>query len=73
MKLYAITQSDLHGREAKKGGDTEIMTRYYNGNIPVFEVTFKDDGHKRGYLEIMSYSDGQKKIVYYSDNDTRTT
>jgi len=72
MKLYANTTSDHGGREAKKGGDEEIMTRYYNGNIPVFEVTFKDDGSKRGYLEIMSYTDGEKQIIYYSDNGTRT-
>jgi hypothetical protein len=74
MKFYATTTSDKGGREAKKGGNSYIMTRYYNGNVPIFEVTFTDDGEKRGQLSVMSYSGGSDTttIIKYSDNDTRT-
>ncbi len=65
MKLYATTTSDKAGREAKKGGDEEITTRYYNGNIAVFEVTFRDDGARRGTLEILHYRDGSSTIIEY--------
>lgn len=73
MKLFSKTTSDAQGRETSKGGNECIITRYYNGNLPVFEVTFHDDGEKRGTLEIMSYNDGKTRTINYdSDNDTRT-
>jgi hypothetical protein len=78
MKLYATVTSDKGGREAGKGGDNRIMTQYYNGNIPVFEVTFLDDGERRGYLEVMSYMYGSERIhvipydIGKSDNEKRT-
>jgi len=71
MKLYATTTSDKGGREAKKGGDRYIMTRYSNGNIPVFEVSFFGDDDKRGHLEIMRY-DGYDNIITVPYRDDKT-
>lgn len=43
MKLYATTTSDKHGREAKKGGDNYLFTKYMRGNthigtLQVYEI-----------------------------------
>lgn len=66
-KLYAEVASDKHGRVASKGGDEYITVNVSNGNIRVFEITFRDDGERRGTLEIMSYAygPGQTRVVEY--------
>ena len=64
-KLYAELTSDKGGRAVGKGGDEYITIRVRNGNINIFDITFKDDGHKRGKLEILSYFDGDTQTVEY--------
>jgi hypothetical protein len=61
-KLYAELSSDKGGRIASKSGDDYITIQVSNGNARVFEITFKDDGYKRGMLEIMSYATGTDGI-----------
>lgn len=67
MKLYATTKSERPSRQVNKGADKYIHTLYTNNGIPIFEVTFKDDGEKRGKLEIMSFYDGETKIIGYCE------
>lgn len=67
MKLYATTTSERASREVKKGAEEYIKTRYTNKGIHIFEVTFKDDGEKRGLLEIMDYSNGKTRIIKYME------
>jgi len=43
MKLYATTTSDLHGREAKKGGNQWIETVIANGNHKTARVRAMHD------------------------------
>lgn len=66
-KLYAEIDSDKGGRKASKGGDEYITVNVSNGNIRVFEITFRDDGARRGTLEIMSYAHGTERthVVEY--------
>jgi hypothetical protein len=64
-KLYAELTSDKSGRIASKGGDEEITTAFTNSNIRVFEVTFRDDGARRGVLEILNLKDASVKVVEY--------
>lgn len=59
-KLYAELTSDKGGRVASKGGDNEITIQLSNGNMRIFEITFKDDGHKRGEMHVMSYCNGSE-------------
>lgn len=65
-KLYAELTSDKGGRVASKGGDEYITIQVSNGNIRIFEVTFKDDGYKRGKLEVLSYFDGAVTVFDYA-------
>lgn len=63
-------KSDKGGRVASKGGGEYITITVRNGNISVFDITFKDDGEKRGVLEVMSYAtglDGIRTIPYMSN------
>ncbi len=64
-KLYAELTSDKGGRVASKGGDESITVQLSNGNIRIFEITFKPDElpGKRGILEVMSYRNGQDGII----------
>jgi len=64
-RLYAEVDSDKHGRIASKGREGYITINVSNGNIRVFEITFRDDGQRRGVLEIMSYADGRTHIMEY--------
>jgi hypothetical protein len=68
-KLYAEITSDKGGRTVSKGGDEYITIQLNNGNLRIFEVTFKDDGYKRGQVEVMSYCNGEegKKIIGYCE------
>jgi hypothetical protein len=68
-KLYAELTSDKGGRVASKGGDEYITIQLSNGNLRIFEVTFRDDGNKRGQIEVMSYYNGEdgKKIIGYCE------
>lgn len=61
-KLYAELTSDKGGRIASKSGDEYITITVRNGNISIFDITFKDDGEKRGVLEVMSYATGHDQI-----------
>lgn len=65
MKLYATTTSERVSRNVTKGADEFIKTVYTNKGIPIFEVYFKDDGYKRGILEIMSFDNGITKTIGY--------
>lgn len=67
MKLYATTTSERASRQVKKGAEEYIKTLYTNKGLPIFEVTFKDDGEKRGKLEIMSFYDGQTQVIGYCE------
>lgn len=64
-KLYAELTSDKGGRTASKSGDEDITVTFTNGNIRVFEITFRDDGARRGTLEILSLRDASTQIVEY--------
>jgi len=68
MRLYATTTSDLYGRDAKKGGEKALSTRYTNGNQTIFEVTFRDDGEGRGTLDVMNYCTGRITRIEYIDS-----
>ena len=65
MKLYAELHSDKPGRIASKGGTEEITAAFSNGNVRVFEVTFRDDGAKRGTLEILNLGDASTTTIEY--------
>lgn len=69
-KLYAELYSDKNNKTVSKGGNDSITTRFYNGTIPVFEVTMKDDGERRGTLAYMSYTDGVVRLIEYSEPET---
>ncbi len=64
MKLYA-TLSGSRGKVASLADNEEVRVTFTNGNIRVFEVTFKDDGHRRGTLEILNLKDASTQIVEY--------
>lgn len=64
-KLHAKITSDKTPRPTTKTGNTEITTIYYNGNLPVFEVSFNDDDKKRGTISVMSYLDGEPITIEY--------
>lgn len=64
-KLYAELTSDKGGRVASKGGDDYVTVSFNNGNIRIFEITFKDDGERRGLLEILNFKDASTQIVEY--------
>ena len=64
-KLYAELSSDKSGRKVSKGGDEEITVQFSNGNLNIFEITFKSDLDKRGKISVMSYFDGEKQIINY--------
>ena len=64
-KFYAEIDSDKRGRIASKGGDEYITVAFTNGNIRVFEVTFKDDGARRGTLEVLNFRDASTRILEY--------
>lgn len=59
-KLYAEVKSDKGGRIASKGGEEYITITVRNGNMSIFDITFKNDAHNRGYLEVMSYMSGSE-------------
>ena len=65
MKLYATITSERNSRPAKKGGDEYLEMRLYNGNIAIFDLIFRPDDFKRGWLEIMSYCNGEKQVIEY--------
>lgn len=65
MKLYLNATSEREARPARKGGDDHIAITLSNKGINVFDVTFTDDGHNRGKLEIMSYNNGQSRVIEY--------
>lgn len=67
-KLHAKITSDKTSRIETKTGNQEITTIYYNGNLPVFEVSFLDDKKKRGTIKVMSYFDGEEKKIPYDPN-----
>ena len=69
-KLYMEATSDKGGRVASKGGDEYITVQLSNGNLRIFEITFKDDGHKRGDIHVMSYCRGIEhiQIIPYDPN-----
>lgn len=71
-KLYLSAESDKGGRITGKGGDEYIKATFRNGNIAVFDVYFRDDGARRGTLEIMSYNDGKSRIFEYMRGDFPT-
>ena len=81
MKLYAITQSDKPGREAKKGGDSFLHVKVTRGNaelgtLGVYEI--ENGGGYRIYWKAPGDTfDGEKGYagieIHNSDNDTRTT
>ena len=64
-KLYAELTSDKGGRVVGKGGDEYITIAVRNGNVNIFDITFRDDGKKRGKLEILNYYDGERHTVDY--------
>ena len=64
-KLYAEITSDQGGRVVGQGGDEYITITARNGNINIFDITFKNDGKKRGKLEILNYYDGDKYTIDY--------
>ena len=61
-KLYIEATSDKGGRVVGKGGNEYVTITVRNSNINIFDITIKDDGHKRGKLEIMSYATGRDGI-----------
>jgi hypothetical protein len=65
MKLYATIISERNARPATKGANDYLSVTFTNKGIPIFDVTFKDDGEKRGILEVLSYFDGKTQEIRY--------
>jgi hypothetical protein len=57
-KLYAQITSDKGGRVVGKGGEDYITIQLNNGNLRIFDITFKNDKNNRGEVTVMSYLGG---------------
>ena len=62
---YSVKLTRGDGKTVTLAANEEITATFSNGNIRVFEVTFRDDGARRGTLEILSLKDARTEIVEY--------
>lgn len=66
MKLYAKTTSEK-GKTSGQGGNESLKITLSNGNIAIFDITFTDDGYKRGKIDVMSYHNGETNTIGYCE------
>lgn len=57
MKLYATVESEGKGREARKGGNKELVIKLTRGNSKTFTVVFKEH-------TLLVYNTETYKILY---------
>lgn len=66
MKLYATVNSEGAGREAKKGGNKELVIKLKRGNVETFTVVMKEqtlliyDSQTLKYLLALRTDEGGK-------------
>jgi hypothetical protein len=70
-KLYAQVTSDKGSRVVGKGGDEYITITVREGNVNVFDITFKSN-KRNAYLDILRYSDGTTTRHGYLNPDIPT-
>ena len=66
MKLYLSATNDK-GKKEGIGGNEYIKITLSNGNINIFDITFKPDADKRGLIEVMTYYDASTQTIGYCE------